>query len=399
MSRVLPVDAAPLEVRCIRDYSAMKDLAGDWKRLHALTANATPWQSWEWFSSWWPAMGAPHQLCVVVVIEQGVAVLIMPLQIRRCRKLGLPARVLEPVGMPDEINRPQFALGECKVHHLAHAVAVLAGSGVGKEGAVPAWDILQIDEVVPDDSQLNALLYQVEVQGLQWRQFPLHACPYLDLNQEWTAYLASRGRRLAKNLKAGHRKLSKHGAVRLQIANTPEEIEESLVCYINLFTKSWKQSAGIAFAQTNNYGAYYRRFIGLLARQGRARVLLLECGGEPVAGAIAVMDGNTYYGAQIAHDQRFDHCSPGTLLEALELELLMGERSYEKYDFFGGAMNNKRRWADESIETMRLIAFNKGAIGRVLAGYYIKAKPILRRLVNRGPSPTGVNAPCDFKKS
>jgi hypothetical protein len=52
-----------------------------------------------------------------------------------------------------------------------------------------------------------------------------------------------------------------------------------------------------------------------------------------VAGAIRAMDDKVYYGAQIAHDADFDRYSPGTFLEAMELEGLMQEKRFDPYHF------------------------------------------------------------------
>ena len=365
----------------IRDFGGLKPYEQAWRELHMATPGATPWQEWDWFEAWWSAMGSATELCVSVVKQGNQPVLMVPLQLRRRRMMGVPVRLLEPVGMPDEINRPAPGLGEFHEGPLRAAFGAVNGASTGRRRAnAPAWDLLWLEEVEHDDPRVDVVLAWARDNGLLAGIWQLHPCPYLDLEQSWTDYLAGRGRHLARNLRAARRRLEARGAVRVDIAVLPAEIEAAFEVFLGVHARSWKAGAGLGFSQGPGYREYYREFLARLSRGGRARILTLYAGEMPVAAAIAVTDRDTYYGAQIAHDERFADCSPGTLLEALELEGLMEGRRYRSYDFFGAALTNKRRWTEEARQTSRLLVFNNTPRAWALGQYFLRVKPSLQRL-------------------
>ena len=368
-------------VAIVRDFADLKPYEQAWRELHRATPGATPWQEWDWLEAWWGAMGSGVELCVTVVYRDDQPVLFLPLQLRRSRMMGIPVRILEPLGMPDEINRPVPALGECHDGLLRAALEAVSGASRGRQRAhAPAWDLFRVDEMEYGDPSVEGILAWAHGNGLVAGIWPLHPCPWLNLQQSWPEYLAGRGRHLARNLRAARRRLEARGEVRVDIATRPDEIDAAYDVFLGVHAYSWKAAAGLGFNPQGGYRGYYREFLARLSRDGRARILTLYAGEVPVAAAIAVTDGDTYYGAQIVHDQRYADCSPGTLLEALELEGLMDERRYRTYDFFGAALTNKRRWTGQARQTARLMVFNNTPRAWALGQYFLRVKPGLQRL-------------------
>ncbi|MCH8504805.1 MAG: GNAT family N-acetyltransferase [Ectothiorhodospiraceae bacterium] len=367
-------------VTLIKDFAEARRLAAVWDALYERTTGATPWQSWHWFEAWWTSMRGDAALCLVLVEDEtdGSPVLLLPLQRRIDRMLGLPVRILEPLGMPDEINRPRLALGECSPAALFAALAALQDTGSATRG--PGWDMLRLDEVTTEDWATEPLKAFSRRRNLGLHCVTQHPCPYLDLRQDWDTFLAGRGKKLAKNLRAAARRLETSGPLALQVAQTPAEIDEGFTTLLSIHECSWKQQAGIGFARGEGYAAYYRRFLSAMAVQGRARLLVLKAGEVAVAAAIGVTDGRDYYGAQIVHDSRYDQCSPGTLLEAMELEALMREQRFRYYDFFGAALNNKRRWTDTCRNTERWLLIRATPVTQLIRAYYFAFKPSVQRL-------------------
>jgi CelD/BcsL family acetyltransferase involved in cellulose biosynthesis len=65
-----------------------------------------------------------------------------------------------------------------------------------------------------------------------------------------------------------------------------------------------------------------------------------------------VLFDDIYYSLQIVHDEEYARFSPGTLLEARELEELFCSGDVRRYEFMGGALRNKLRWTDAAIDTV-----------------------------------------------
>ena len=370
--------AAPPVCRLVQDPAEWPALRAHWQRLHAATPQATPWQSYEFLHEWWLAMAGDRRLCLVVVMSGGEPCLILPLQISRTQMLGLRLRLLEPLGMPDDINRPRMAIGPPDAPALHCALEAIWSMRA-------QWDAIRLDEHENDDPELVALREFAGKQGLRYREAPLHPCPYLDLRRSWPEFLESRGDRLRRNLRAAQRKLVARGAVRLAAHSSPAEFPAAFDRLMDIHLRSWKHMERVGLCQSAQYREFYRRFALDMAARGAARILLLYCGDVAVAGTIAFTDAGVYYSAQIAHDDSYSAASPGTLLESMELERLLGEGGFREFDFLGAALNNKLRWTDTVRETSRVLLFRKGWRNLLIDTYYFTVKPRLKALSRPRP--------------
>jgi CelD/BcsL family acetyltransferase involved in cellulose biosynthesis len=360
------------QARLITTVAHWRELAPVWSGLLQATPGATPWQSWCALEPWWRHLAGERQLRVVVVARGGRPCMILPLQLSRISLRGLRLRLLEPIGMPDDINRPSLALGRPDAEALDCALELLWRCR-------REWDGLRIDEKSVADREVARLQAFAAGRRLRLHLAPLHPCPWLDLRQPWEEYRRSRGSRLGKNLRAARRRLEALGPLRLQQVSAAEDMATALDVLLEVQTRSWKHAAGIGLSQSEGYRRYLREFVLGMAARGAARVLILYCGERPVAATLALTDETTYYSAQIAHDRAYDRMSPGTLLESLEFEALMRDGEFRRYDFLGAALNNKRRWTDHLDMTWRLLLLRRTPAGWAAGGWYFALKPLLRR--------------------
>jgi len=374
-----------LHCRVLTRLGDWQDLQPWWDELLAGSADSTPWQSWDYLSRWWQHLSAGKELRLLVVERDGRPVLVMPLQIsRRFEMLGLPVRMIEPIGMIMDVNRPRLALGALDPDTYRCAFEALWN--IRRD-----WDLIRIDEKLSDDPEVALLRRFAAGHGLWYRDIFSHLCPYLDLRQSWEAYLDTRGRRMRKNLRASQRKLEATGPVQLREYSTPAEISRAYDHVLELHRASWKGRKGVEQSQSARYQAFYREWLDSLAQRGATRILVLFCGSRPAAATIAVTDGDTYYSAQIVHDERFRSASPGTLLEAMEIEGLMRSGRYRQYDFLGAFLNNKLRWTGTARSTSLVFVFRPSLRALLIECYYFRAKPaikaLLRRMARRPPPP------------
>jgi CelD/BcsL family acetyltransferase involved in cellulose biosynthesis len=366
-----PSASGDLTCEVLTSEAAWERLRDDWQRLYNLTPGVTPWQHWDFLSNWWRCMakGRPLRLCVVAAGH--IPQLIMPLQISVVRTLGMAVRVLEPVGMPDDINRPRLALGlqdESLYHRAFDALWESRHE----------WDALRIDEKLTGDWEAQRLREFADRRGLRLRESPFHPCPYLDLRQSWPAFLVSRSSRMRKNLRTASRRLEARGRVEVRRYTAPGDIEAAFDVLLHVHSRSWKTAARIALAQGEAYRTFYRAFVRAAAERGEANAWVLSCNDAAVAATVAFHDGATYYSAQIVHDEAYAECSPGTLLEAHELQALMEEGQFATYDFLGAALSNKLRWTSTVRVTQRLYLARPGVFNALVDAYYFRLKPRLK---------------------
>jgi hypothetical protein len=90
------------------------------------------------------------------------------------------------------------------------------------------------------------------------------------------------------------------------------------------------------------------------------------------------LDGDTYYSTQIVHDDEFGACSPGTLLEAMEIEALMNEGRFATYDMMGSFLSNKLRFTESAMKSSHVLVLRRRVRTFAMDAFYFFIKPYLR---------------------
>jgi len=364
--------AGALTSRIVTDLEGWEALRPWWDALLEASTDSTPWQTWDYLTNWWRNLAGDRKLRIIVVESAGVPVMILPMQITKEWMIGLPTRLIEPVSSMWDVNRPRFALGahDPRAFHIGMETLW----GIRSE-----WDAIRIEELPLDDPQAQELRAFCERRELWFRDVLSSVCPTLRIDQDWEQFLKSRGSKMRKNLRASMRKLEGEGAVQLDVCTTVDEVEQGFGVMLELHARSWKKKKHVGLSLSPQFRAFFRSFLMAMTARGRACVLVLRCGGKPVAATIAFMHLDTYFSTEIVHDSAFAKFSPGTLLESMEIERLMRARAFRHYDFLGRFLSNKQRWTDDARVTSRLYLFRPGLSNWLLDLHYFRAKPVVKR--------------------
>jgi CelD/BcsL family acetyltransferase involved in cellulose biosynthesis len=365
-----------LTCRVCTDPHVWHSLRGDWDRLLARTEGATPWQSLEFSLRWWRHLADARRLRLFVVERDARPVLIFPLQMTMRRWFGLPMQWLEPLGMLDQVNRPRLALGGDDPEAWACGLDAIWGRS-------PEWHALRIDEVTTDDPVSGRLAAFARERGLLYRAEPFDPCSFIDLRQSWHAYLQSRTAKFRKNLRAIRRRLETAGRVHLRVAESGHDFGAAFDTLLDIHTRSWKHWPRYGLSHSAELQDFYRDWLGHLARRGEARVLTLTLDDRPIAATLAVLDQHTYYSVEIAYDPEYSRFSPGTVLEAMELESLMRAGTARRYDPMTGAYGNKGRWAESFAPTSLITLLRPTPRMRLMDFAEETARPRVRRAIER----------------
>lgn len=358
--------------RLVERFDDWLTLEPVWNRLLDASPDSTPWQSFEFLTRWWQHLGVQNSLRIHVVERAGEPVLIVPLQISSWKMFpGIPVRRLEPVSMIMDVNRPRLALG--KFDADAYRCAFDSIWQTQRD-----WHLLRIDEKPWDDAEVALLRSYALERGCIFRQAFSHLVPWLDLRQGWSIFIKTRSQRMRKNLKAARRKLEISGPLSLRRYETPAEIATGFSVLLELHAKSWKAQNKVEHTKSSAFRNFYQSWVDHMASNNRARVYTLHCGDRAIAATIAFCDRSTYYSAQIVHDEQFAHGSPGTLLESMELEDLMSEQKFSRYDFLGSFITNKMRWTDTATNTSHVLIFRRCLVSFVVDLHFSFLKPYFR---------------------
>ncbi len=365
-----------LEVRVIDDEDGLRTLESVWTRLESTAPGLTVFQTFAYQAAWVRAFGLGQELLVLCIHDGPEVVGIAPFQISPVHIHGKVHRQLSFLGAPWEVDRPRFLFSR-DAEDCARATTrtLLARRD--------RWDLIWFHEQDAADPVLAAFCDELAAGGLLHGRAPGSHCPYLTLHGTWQQFLAGKSQKFRKNLRASRRKLEALGRLEYSsCAGDADRLHGLFSEYEALEARSWKARGGVGVTQSLEHLRFYRQLIEAFGDQGRFVVRTLRLDGQLVAATFGVVHGRSYYSLHIAHDAAYAACSPGTLLEAMELEECFGA-GLDEYEFLGGFLKNKVRWTDQMRDTVFVHLYQRRP--RLLAGYayYFLAKPPLKRMLDR----------------
>jgi CelD/BcsL family acetyltransferase involved in cellulose biosynthesis len=225
--------------------------------------------------------------------------------------------------------RPLIAAGDDAAFDLGKSVAEhLSGEAVfGFDSLATDWPGL--DPFLEGLSRPGRALLRYAHFGRWWEDVR---------GRGFDDYLAARDGALREVVRRKTARLERDGAALTMIGagRTAAEVEAGIADYETVYAASWKEAEPFPDFQP----ALMRK----LAEAGWLRLALLHVGGEPIAAQLWTLVGGTATVLKLAHDQRFDKQSPGTVLTAFAIRALMTGETVERLDFGRGDDPYKRGW-------------------------------------------------------
>jgi CelD/BcsL family acetyltransferase involved in cellulose biosynthesis len=122
------------------------------------------------------------------------------------------------------------------------------------------------------------------------------------------------GGKKLKELRRQRHRLAEHGAIRFDIARSPDEIAAATETFMKLEASGWKGERGTALAQDDGDATFIRRATAALAETGQCEIVTLRAGSTPVAAAIVLRHQHRAFYFKLGVDERFAKFSPGVQL-------------------------------------------------------------------------------------
>jgi CelD/BcsL family acetyltransferase involved in cellulose biosynthesis len=265
--------------------------------------------------------------------------------------------------------RPLVAAGDDAVYDLAQAVAERLS-----EVAVFGFDSLDtswsgLDPFLRGLSRPSRALLRYAHFGRWWEDVR---------DRSFGDYLAARDGALREVIRRKTARLEREGATLAMIGagSTPAEVEAGIADYETVYAASWKDAEPFPnFQPTLMRG---------LAEAGWLRLALLRVESQPIAAQLWTLVGGTATVLKLAHDQRFDKHSPGTVLTAFAIRTLMTDETVERLDFGRGDDPYKQGWT--SRRTPHIGVRSVSLVRRPLAVVRHFAGTIVRNVRVTGPA-------------
>jgi CelD/BcsL family acetyltransferase involved in cellulose biosynthesis len=365
-----------LGVRVFDDEEGLLALGDAWQRIERALPGLTIFQTHRYQRAWVRNFALTRRLLVVAVYEGARIVGIAPFQVSIVELHGREMRQLSFLGAPWEVDRPGFLFpGSPEACAEAAALALLSRRRL--------WDFAWFHEQTPGDPALESFCATLVRNGVLHGRTASSRCPYLKLEGSWQALLASKSQKFRKNLKSARRRLEAAGKLEYESAmGGVERLQELLLEYEALEQRSWKARAGIGAAQSVEHQRFYLHLASEFGATGEFAFRCLRVDGRMVAATFGLVHRRRYYSLHISHDSAFAKHSAGTYLEALELEECFGA-GLDEYDFLGGFLKNKLRWATQMRDTVAVHLYQRKPLLVAVFVAYFKVKAPLKRLLAR----------------
>jgi CelD/BcsL family acetyltransferase involved in cellulose biosynthesis len=317
----------------------------------------SPFLTYEWLASWWKAFGDGQLLSVLLRSDDGSL------------RAGAWCR-LAPNGDLTAPTDPAYGY-EWDVVAVDEAARTDAWDAIARFGARR----VRLTPVLETGADIAA--QRLDRGGYRVLRTVVHAAPYLSLPDTWDEFLAS----LSKNLRAKWRKygraLDRNGGLVVRTARSEADLERHLDAFLELEASGWKGRAGTALRCDPRAEALYRSFAFAAARQGWARISVLESGGVPVAAAYGCVFAGKAFRLKSGFDERYSDRSPGLVLVGEELRRSI-EEGLVGYEFLGAADAHKLRWGPKTRDLITLRAY-RGPSAFTTYAYQAKVRPLLGR--------------------
>jgi CelD/BcsL family acetyltransferase involved in cellulose biosynthesis len=174
---------------------------------------------------------------------------------------------------------------------------------------------LILRNVALDGAAMKAIGDVLARDGLRPRvlQSQIRAC--LDATRDAEALLRDAlGAKKLKELRRQRHRLAEHGAVKFDVARTPEEVTSAIETFLALEASGWKGRRGTALVQDDGDARFVRRATVALAETRQCEIIILRAGDTPVAAGIVLRHQDRAFYFKVGIDERFAKFSPGVQL-------------------------------------------------------------------------------------
>jgi hypothetical protein len=256
----------------------------------------------------------------------------------------------------------------------------------------PHWDCVHLKALDPSSPEFACL-----EQGL--RACGLIVQPYFGFGNwfeptagvSFAEYLARRPAALINTYRRKEKKLGKRDGVRFALYGDPADADEGISAYKRVYANSWKRP--------EPYPGFMPARIRAAACMGALRLGVVWIHDEPVAAQTWITWQGRVTIFKLAHDQRFDALSVGSVLTMWMMRHALDVDHASEVDFGVGDDPYKRTWLTHRRERWGLLALNprtpKGLLGivRHVAGRAAKRALFITRSSALSCIATGASAP------
>ncbi len=337
-----------MPIKLIQNKLDWRSQAADWEAVFAANANHTPFQSYEWLSTWWDFLGDGRLYILRVEKDDGSVAGFAPFFLRK-KFYGLPLKYLAFIGVK-RTDYLDFLVRSGDEDFFFHEVFHFLSE------KSRAFSFIELKDI-PDTS--TNLPFLVKYIG---GYFPVYAmessriCVTLPLPGEWDDFLARLGKRTRKDVGYDRRYIAKRHETRLEEFTNGREITGVYDDLVRIYNERWIGEKGATRYSESLFAQFERTVCEKLAARGDYRLWLLYADDQPVAGISGYERNNKIYADVYAHSPGWHNLSVGNIVLGHAIENSIA-RGITEFDLSRGDEPYKYRWKGEEKRNYHIRIF------------------------------------------
>jgi CelD/BcsL family acetyltransferase involved in cellulose biosynthesis len=337
-------------------HERFEEIAADWDDL-ADRVKAAPWLRPGWITRWWRAFGngRPH---VIAWREGGRLTGVLPLYELRGALFS-----------PTNWHTPEFGAVTESGDATELAIELLAQR--------PRR--IQLGWLEKHKAGFAECRRTAERAGYRLIMRTLERSPYVETSESWDRYEAGLSSKLLRELRRRRRGLEARGALRLDVRDGTEGLDELLDEGFRVEGAAWKAARGSAIDSQPATRSFYREIAHWAAERGSLRLGFLRLDETSFAFDYCLEESGIHYLVKTGYDPDYRAFAPGQLMRYLMIRKAFA-LGLDSYEFLGADEPWKLEWSHKFRDRTLLQAFAPSPAGRLDWAAFAVGRPLVQRL-------------------
>lgn len=317
-------------------------------------------QSPEWLLPWWEVYGGGRrELCVLALRDDGGDLAGLAPWYIDCER---GRRVLRWLGDGAACSDHATLL-----HRPDQSLAVVdATARWMAESSAELWRHASLESVDDDDLTCREFFQRLQAQGMLISRSAAPASCFIDLPEDWDAYLAGLSKNHRKRCRRWVRDYFDSGRVQVAAAETAAEARSAWGALMQLHGERRRSLGEAGGFEDVDFAAFHEAAIASLAAAGKLQLRILRRGREPLAAEYVLQTDDAVFAYQSGLSAAGERISAGSLslLATIRDAIATGRR---RVDLLRGEEAYKQRWGAVRRPASTLVIRRRTALGRAAA--------------------------------
>jgi CelD/BcsL family acetyltransferase involved in cellulose biosynthesis len=327
-----------MELKYYNNFDALAKYRDNWNDLLEKSVSQVPFLTFDYLQSWWQTRGGgewPEDSALVIIAAFEGDDLVGAAPLFRANNLdGVPALMF--VGAIEVSDFLDFIIAPENLSEFLHALLHF----INENGNIPAWQVLDLYNILDDSPTLKAIEEEAEKFGAQFEKSKLLPSPYIPLPGDFEEYLAGIDKKQRHEIRRKLRKIAQGPAIaELTFSEYGDQLESEMDDFIAMMAQDPAKKDFL----TEKMKQHLQNTARIAYENGWLQLAFYNINGKKAAGNLSFNYDDRLWLYNSAWDSAFRDYSPGWLLLA-ELILWANDNGIKEFDFMRGGEDYKYKF-------------------------------------------------------